>query len=325
MLETRRGTIIDYLDYLEENLSRHILHRNLVSSEHRSKQQYHRNSRPRCVEDDIDFSENGNIANFDKVQSEHWVTIQYTLMMSIILFLLADEWNKTTGELTKGDEVTVNGELAGDDINMESYWAVVKQYTKDDNGVETVTVEDAEGNITTQPRSLLRHRKRHTICVAHLSDDKKHDRFAMQHYTEAELPWLEKYMQENFPNDLDDGCDFITRFHRHSDIACQHFQNTGAIESFTSLVKKHGRDASKCKYVYSFGAPGHGKGCFDGLGGTFKNKVHSLIKSTKTSGQGIPGVESGYIGSVDEVFQALQHNFTGAAADARRKSGKEPD
>jgi hypothetical protein len=170
VLETKRGTIIDYLDYLEKNLSRHILHRNLVSSEHRSKQQYHRNSRPRCVEDDIDFSENGNIANFDKVQSEHWVTIQYTLMMSIISFLLADEWNKIMGELAKGDEVTVNGELAGEDINMESYWAVVKQYTKDDNGVETVTVEDAEGNITTHPRSLLRHRKRHTICVAHLSD-----------------------------------------------------------------------------------------------------------------------------------------------------------
>lgn len=205
---------------------------------------------------------------------------------------------------------------------------IVKKYTKDDNDVEsvTVTVEDAEGNVTTQPRSLLRHRKRHTICVAHLSDDKKHDRFAMQHFTEKELPWLEKYMRDNFPNDLDEGCEYITRFHRHSDNASQHFKNTGAIEFFTSLIKKHGRDASKCKYVYSFGAPGHGKGCFDGIGGTFKHKVHNLIKSTKSSGQGIPGVESGYIGSVDEVIEALKHHFTGDGEDAQaqRKASKNP-
>ena len=35
-------------------------------------------------------------------------------------------------------------------------------------------------------------------------------------------------------------------------------------------------------YVYSFGAPGHGRGVFDGVGGAIKNKVHSLIKATKT-------------------------------------------
>ncbi|KAL7490471.1 hypothetical protein ACHAWT_000101 [Skeletonema menzelii] len=207
---------------------------------------------------------------------------------------------------------------------MESFWAVVQKYTKDEDGNETVTVKDAEGNITTLTRSLLRHRKRHTICVAHLSDDKKHDRFAMQHYTEVELPWLEKYLRENFPNDFDDGCKHITRFHRHSDNAAQHFKNTGAIEFFTSLINIHGRDISKCKYVYSFGAPGHGKGCFDGIGGTFKNKVHQLIKSTKSSGQGVPGVESGYIGNVDEVFQALDHHFAGEDAKARRKASKNP-
>ncbi len=35
------------------------------------------------------------------------MTIQYTLMMSITSFLLTDEWNKTSGELAKGDEVTL--------------------------------------------------------------------------------------------------------------------------------------------------------------------------------------------------------------------------
>jgi hypothetical protein len=38
---------------------------------------------------------------------------------------------------------------------------------------------------------------------------------------------------------------------------------------------------STCSYVYSFGAPGHGKGVFDDVGGANKNKVHILIKGTK--------------------------------------------
>jgi hypothetical protein len=44
-----------------------------------------------------------------------------------------------------------------------------------------------------------------------------------------------------------------------SDNAATHFKSTGAMEYFTSLIKKLGRDATKCHYVYSYGAPGHGK------------------------------------------------------------------
>ena len=44
----------------------------------------------------------------------------------------------------------------------------------------------------------------------------------------------------------------------------------------------------------AFGAPGHGKGKFDGLGGAMKNKVHSLIKGSKAEASDkIPGTESG--------------------------------
>ena len=91
VLETFRGTLIDYLDFLEIKLTYHLLHRNLVSIEHRSKKDYERNSRPWAVEQDIDFSENGSIENFDKVQSEHWVTRQYTLFMQVVSFLEVDE------------------------------------------------------------------------------------------------------------------------------------------------------------------------------------------------------------------------------------------
>lgn len=44
--------------------------------------------------------------------------------------------------------------------------------------------------------------------------------------------------------------------------------------------------------VWSFGAPGHGKGTFDGVGGVLKNKIHNLIKGTKTAIANIAGTES---------------------------------
>jgi len=71
VLETNRVTVIDYFDHLEKQLVRHLLHRNLVSSEHISKKNYERNSRPWTVQRDIDFSENGSIENFDKIQPDH--------------------------------------------------------------------------------------------------------------------------------------------------------------------------------------------------------------------------------------------------------------
>ena len=129
-------------------------------------------------------------------------------------------------------------------------------------------------------------------------------------------------MNDNFRDDIPKG--YITHLHQHSDNAAQHFKSTGALEYFTSLIKKGGRNPTLCKYVYSFGAPGHGKGCFDGVGGTFKNKIHQLIKSTKTSMQGIPGTTSGYIGTVEEVYNALKECFKGVADESRKKARKNP-
>jgi hypothetical protein len=74
-------------------------------------------------------------------------------------------------------------------------------------------------------------------------------------------------------------------------------------------------------YVYSFGAPGHGKGVFDGVGRAIKNKVHSLIKATKTSDDGVPGVDFGYINNVTDVFQAIRHNFENSEHRVRRRAG----
>jgi hypothetical protein len=78
---------------------------------------------------------------------------------------------------------------------------------------------------------------------------------------------------------------------------------------------------TECVYLYSFGAPGHGKGVFDGVGGAIKNKVHSLIKATKTSDEGVPGVDYGYINNVTDVFQAIRHHFENSEHHVRRRAG----
>ena len=65
--------------------------RNAASGLHPFSGQYDRNVRPLTVSRDIDFSENGSIENADKVQSEHWTSIQYTLFISVLSFLLVDE------------------------------------------------------------------------------------------------------------------------------------------------------------------------------------------------------------------------------------------
>ena len=126
-------------------------------------------------------------------------------------------------------------------------------------------------------------------------------------------------MREEFPNDIPEGK--ITHLHIHSDNATQHFKSCGAINYFTSLISERG-GASVCCYVYSFGAPGHGKGFFDGLGGALKNKIASLIKGSKTGGDTIPGTESGYISSVEDVHAALKEYFENGRDGIRQRKSK---
>lgn len=300
ILETRRGTIVDYLDAMEQKLTAQIDHRNLVSTEYRSKTDYYRNSRPGAVARDIDFSENGSIEDFDKVQSQHWNTHQYTLFISICSWLLSEDWNEVTGKLSVGDAVTVYGELAGENINMDSFWAAVKE----DIGNDSYVVKDANGNEFEQKREDLRFRNRYSVAFGHITDDKKHDRWAMQHFTSHEIPYLEKFIHEKFPQDIPGGK--IKHLHQHSDNATSHFKNVGAMHYFTSLTK----DLDGASFLYNFGAPGHGKGPFDGIGGAFKNLIHRLIQSTKTGTNGVYGVASGYIVDVVDVFDALVGHYS---------------
>ena len=157
---------------------------------------------------------------------------------------MSDEWKKVSGKLDKCDEFTVEGEfyIKGQprpNINQDSYWAIVTGHIRG----ELYKVEDKDGGVFEVERSRIRLRKRHVVCFSHVSDDKKHDIFAMQHFSTAELEWLEEYTKEEFANNIPEVK--ITHLHIHSDNAGQYFKSFGVIEYFTSLILDHG-GASDC-------------------------------------------------------------------------------
>ena len=162
----------------------------------------------------------------------------------------------------------------------------------------------------------MRHRKRHSVATGHITDDKIHDRHAMQKFTDREMKDLETYMNENFPEDIPLGK--IARLHKHSDNAT-HFKSTGAINYFTTLINDRG-GPTKTAFVYSFGAPGHGKGPYDGIGGRWKNKIDMALSSALKSK--LSFTASGYIHTIEDVHSALVYYFTESSEKDKQLTGK---
>ena len=299
VLATKKGDLVDYLDEFDAKSHKHLVHRNKVSNEFRAKTNYDQNLRPFIVTKDQDFAENGNVQDRKQVQSQYWVTIMYTLFISIMSWLSAAAWNKTEGELAIEDEVTVYGEMAGDPINMDSFWATVTKVIDAATGKYEVTA--ADGKTHQVDRADLRHRKKVTIAFGHVTPDKKHDRHAMQKFTTTELQWLTDFMIEKYPDDIPDRR--IKRLHTHSDNAAQHFKSTGSMNFYTTLGKEHPDTAN----VYSFGAENHGKGKHDGVGGIFKTKVNRSLESSEK--EPLKYTTGGYITGAYNAYEALVHHF----------------
>ena len=126
-------------------------------------------------------------------------------------------------------------------------------------------------------------------------------------------------MKENFPSNIPLG--HITRLHQHSDNAGQHFKNTGAINYYTMLIDSRG-GPSETVFLYSFGAPGHGKGPYDGIGGRRKNKIDQCM-STAESGL-LEFTASGLIQNVEDAHSALDYYFGRSTGKYAQLAGENP-
>jgi hypothetical protein len=180
VLATKKGDLVDYLDEFDAKSHKHLVHRNKVANEYRAKENYARNMRPFIVGRDQDFAENGNCKDKKQVQGQYWVTVGYSLFVAICFWLSAAEWDKKEGELSVKDEVTVYGEMAGEEINMQSFWATVTKVI--DAAAGKYEVKTADDRTLAVDRADLRHRKKIEIAFGHVTPDKKHDRFAAQHF-----------------------------------------------------------------------------------------------------------------------------------------------
>ena len=124
-LVTKSGCVTDFLDVFEASLTKHVPHRICHEVSKAADVMFHRNRRPFMFSKNVDYSENGPIENYKKLQQEHWVSSQYTLLISVYDWLSVSDWNSDTSTLKCGDSVTARGEKAGMPVNPSSYHATV--------------------------------------------------------------------------------------------------------------------------------------------------------------------------------------------------------
>ena len=134
----------------------------------------------------------------------------------------------------------------------------------------------------------------------------------MEHFTNRELKILKEFLRGNYPNNIP--CGFIEQLHTHSNNAIKHFKSTGCMYYYTTLPGD-----SECAYIYSFGAPSHGKGVWDGLGGSWKRYINDLLALCKAKLERLEYVTGGQISSARNVWEALRHGYELRGADGAQR------
>ena len=107
-------------------------------------------------------------------------------------------------------------------------------------------------------------------------------------------------MNAKIPEDIPE--DKITHLCLHSENIGSYSKSVETIIYFVSLGNEM-EGASRYMHVHSFQVTGRGQIFFDGLGGALKNKIHSLIKRSKTSGNVIAGNVSRYISNMEDMHE----------------------
>ena len=123
------GTLIELLDateLVETNTLGHSFH---IEQSKVAARECDQHVGPCMLCDDSDWSENGEIVIKKQMQMEYWVTVYYSLLISITAFLVTANWMDKRSALAAGTEVTV--ELSEREVTTEvvagSYFAVVER------------------------------------------------------------------------------------------------------------------------------------------------------------------------------------------------------
>ena len=264
-IDTRSGSIVDFLDAFEACFAKHVVHRSILARQTAAARTSERELRPGILTLDMDFAENGEIEEARKLQSEHWLTKGFTLYIVVVSWVDMGEWNKTVGELRSGDTVLVDGEMACMEEELDSHWAeVVGKFGSnmgddgEEDGEEDVYLVRREAGADPVPvaRSRLRHRVIEKQCHPVISDDKTHDSYAMQCFVAKVI----QHLKGDAPGGSDNVIlkQGLTSLCIHSDNAKQHFKSSKSIYFFTKQLVGGSGGFGFTSITWDFGAPGHG-------------------------------------------------------------------
>ena len=211
--QKREGTLIQLLDEFEPVQKLNIRHQFHIEQSRSAEGDFSRNSIPGMVDCKSDYSENGSLEKPKQLQSEYWVIIYYTLLISITSFLVSGVWRERESVLPIGADVTVEPEdyeLPADgkiEAVKGSFWARVMvatdssgdaiEYTEGADVEYMVRTFDAldDGPSLKIRRSRLRHRKRHRIAFLQITNDKKHDFWLSSAFANRRLQFFQKWQE----------------------------------------------------------------------------------------------------------------------------------
>ena len=288
--EERRGTIVQFFDEFErETIRKFPQHRFTIQRQKAMDAEFQRNRWPGWLQFDIDFAMDGTIPPPEgrSMQADHWSPMSYTLFVNIVSWLRTDAWLSRTSDLSKGDVVTVEPADASQPGSTEpaagSEWAEIvaipaARSAPDDPELRRYGVRRHGAASDALPelveRRYLRHRKLHTKAFIHVSDDKTHDSEAAKTFIGKTLTHLDEHYVKM-------GKEKFVALHMHSDNAPSHFKNCKTLHFLTTLPERLRPWASvpnrSFRVLWEFGAPGHGKGVWDGIGAWMKRTVRQDV------------------------------------------------
>lgn len=289
-LVEKRCSPFKFLEYLETLIEKSCHHYclNIRTKSNQKLQDY--NQTPNQLFVTMDFSENLVYSGTEhkQVQGQYFRRDRScTIFVVVLKALCKASWDlldplKKVELLSHLSEVSV--EMIDENTGLTYFRIGIVQGTPifniEKNLYEVQIIHNTLNSelIVTYPINRIRVRK--VLMIPHIvvSDTKYHDSRFVQDYL------LNDLLGSNGPltcNNLIPHALEINELHIRSDGAASHFKSVNTLYFLTELKQKF--KARFNRVTWSFNAPGHGKGTWDGLGGSLKHRTKRYLIKTSAS------------------------------------------
>lgn len=263
----------DFVDYFTKVLGEYTKHLIKLKRQKHAHREQERNFLPSMLLIDIDFSQNFVYTDRQSaIQSDHWKSSSTTIFVAVIRYLCHRSWICPPTKLNKGQAVSVVLSTADGGGDIFQYGEVYEDQKSNAKEIELKIKDNGECKFIRAKCEDIRVRKLITVPLIVVSDTKKHDTYFVRYFLSTHLLGDNGWLRNQ---DMEPGlAERIKTLHVDSDGASAHFKQRGSLHHITYLTATYGLDVT-----WTFGCPGHGKGQWDGLGGTVKNKTGNYLKA----------------------------------------------